>query len=183
MALFQHFALLSFLFAIAGVAVILKTYGHDRSRSISSHAAGQRTSYWLFLASITAAVVSFYAFTLFWLLPVVEISGITAAFIALALLLLIATAIIPDSGGKKSLWHGIVAWSMAVLLLLVVIGLLLSQVLSPLSQGIVFLVVLYMIVDWLLFLFIKKTHQHFLLFQSTYVLSFYIAMLATAYLR
>lgn len=180
--LFQHFALASFLFAALGVGSILKAFGHDHTLSMSSHAAKQRTSYWVFLVSLCFAVLCFYLFTFFWLIPERNISGVTSTLIVVALALLLVAAIIPDSGGKKSWWHGIAAWSMAFFLACITVSLLLLGNLPPGAYGVVFTVTLYLIADWFLFLFIKRSRKYFLIFQASYVAAFYIAMLAVAYL-
>ena len=101
--MFQHFALLSFFFSVLGVGFILKAYGHDRTLPISTHAARQRVTYWLFLASLVLATICLYLFTFLWLIPVLHISTITILLMTIGLALVLATAIIPDSGGKKKL--------------------------------------------------------------------------------
>lgn len=180
--IFRHFALLSFIFAGLGVGVILRTFGHNRSLSISSHAAKQRVSYWLFLVSLCLATLCFYLFTFFWLVPEVGASGISVVFIILALGLLVMAAVIPDSGGRKSLWHGIAAWSMAFFLVCITISLLPLAKLSTGAYAVVLLATLYMITDWFIFLFIKQSRKHFLIFQASYIVAFYGAMFAVAYL-
>lgn len=180
--IFRHFALLSFLFAGLGVGIILRAFGHNRSLSISSHAAKQRISYWLFLASLCLATLCFYLFTFFWLVPELDVSGVSVVLIILALGLLVVAAIIPDSGGRKSLWHGTAAWAMAFFLVCITISLLLLAELSAWAYVVVLLATLYMIADWFIFLFIKQSRKHFLIFQASYIVTFYGAILAVAYL-
>ena len=180
--LFRHGALLSFLFAGAGVGFILKRYGFEHAFSISTHAAKQRFSYWVFFASLIAAAGSFYLFTQYFLTPYFGLGDQFSLLVAVTLGLILATAIVPDTGGRVGLLHGVAAWSMAVCLPIILASLLLSGKVNFGTSLIVGLAILYMVIDWFLFLFVPRTRQYFLLFQGTYVLSFFIAMIAVAYL-
>jgi hypothetical protein len=104
-----------------------------------------------------------------------------AVMIAAAICALVA-AVVPDSGGTKSLVHGVAAWTMAVLMLVLVLTLLFTPAIGVVAKFVLAVLASYMVFDWFLFLFVKRSHKLFLIFQSTYVLCFYIAMLAVAYL-
>lgn len=180
--IFRHGISVSLLCALLGLAWMLRTYGHDTTKSLSSHAAQQRYSYIVFLASLVLSACAFYLFSYYWLVPHFSLSGSFLIVALIAIGLIVVTAIVPDAGGKKSLIHGLAAWSMAVSLLVLLVLLAFSGALSGTARLIVWLVVAYMLIDWGLFLFVEKTRNYFLIFQGTYVLSFFVALLGVAYL-
>lgn len=181
--LYHHFALLSLLIAAAGLSVILKKWGHHRALSLSTHAVLQRPSYWLFAASLIAGGVLFYVFTVAWLMPSYNLGAWFGVLTALAVGCELATALIPDNGGHRSTIHGIVAWTMAVLMMFIAIALIFVPGVSIVAKFFESILLSYLVLDWFLFLFIKSSRKLFLIFQSTYVLCFYLSILAVTYIR
>ena len=179
--MFRHAALLSLLIIISGLSLVLRE-GRDHTRSLSSHAALKRPLSLLFAATLAAGALLFYLFAFEWLIPTLGLNTFFGTVMIAAAVCALVAAVVPDSGGTKSIIHGIGAWTMAVLMLVLVIILLASPVVGVTAKFVLAVLASYMVLDWFLFVFVKRSHKLFLIFQSTYVLCFYIAMLAVAYL-
>ncbi len=181
--LFHHFGILAFALILVVMTVTLKVWGKDHAQSLSGHAAKQRPSYLLFLSGLTAAGVLFYLFGSQWLAPVLGLSASFALLLIVATILELVTALVPDSGGAKSTVHRLAAWSMAVSMGILGILVVSAPAISGLAQIICTVLVGYMAFAFCLFLFVPKTRAHFLIYQSSYVLCFFIVMLVAAYMR
>lgn len=179
----HHFALLSLLIAAAGLSYIIKKWGKDHARSLSTHAGMQKPSYLLFASSLIVSGVLFFLFITEWLMPTYNLGAwfgvLTAATVACELI----AALVPDNGGYRSTVHGMGAWMMAVLAMFMVVALLFVPGVSVIAKFILGVLLSYLVLEWFLFLFIKWSHKWFLVFQSTYILCFYLAILAVAYIR
>ncbi len=181
--IYHHFALLSLLIAAIGLSVILQKWGRHRALSLSSHAALQRPSYWTFAASLIISGVLFSLFTFQWLMPAYNLDTWFGVLAAVTVSCELLAALIPDSAGWGSVLHGIAAWTMAVLMMFIVVALLFIPGVNVIAKFLVSLLLSYLVLDWFLFLFVKWSRRLFLVFQSTYVLCFYLAILAVAYIR
>lgn len=169
---FRHGILISLLLALLGVGWILRAYGHDTTHSLSLHAAKQRFSYFVFLASLILSACAFYLFSYYWLVPHFALDMQFTVVVFITIGLIVITAIMPDSGGVKSFIHALAAWTMAVSLLVILVLLAFSGLPTLLAQIIIWTAISYMLIDWTLFLFVKRSKRYFLIFQGTYVLSF-----------
>jgi hypothetical protein len=179
--LFHHFGLIAFGLILLVMTVTLRVWGRDHALSLSGHAAKQRPSYLLFLGGLITAGVLFYFFGSFWLAPILGLNAAFSVILAATAVLEVATALVPDAGGIKSTVHRTAAWSMAVGM--GVLGVLVTTApgISGMAQLICGMLVGYMVFAFLLFLFVPQTRAHFLIYQSSYVLSFFIVMLVPAY--
>lgn len=180
---FHHFGLVAFGLILLVMTVTLRVWGKDHALSLSGHAAKQRPSYMIFLSGLIAAGVLFYLFGSRWLAPTLGLNAAFSVFLAAATILELVTAIVPDAGGVKSTIHRFAAWSMAVSM--GVLGILIAAApgISGLAQIICTVLVTYMGFTIFLFLFVPKTRAHFLVYQSSYVLCFFVVMLVAAYGR
>jgi len=179
----HHFALLSLLIAVAGLSYIIKKWGKHHNFSLSTHAAMQKPSYWLFASCLIASGVLFYLFTVLWLMPTYNLGLWFGVLTVITVVCELVAALIPDNGGRRSLLHGTAAWLMAVLAMFIVVALLFVPGVSVIAKFILGVLLSYLVLDWFLFLFIKWSHKWFLVFQSSYILCFYLALLAVAYIR
>lgn len=181
--LFHHFGLIAFVLFLLVMMVTLRVWGRDHALSLSGHAAKQRASYVLFLSGLTAAGVLFYLFGSQWLAPTLQLNVFFSVLLAAAAILELLTAAVPDSGGIKSKIHRFAAWSMALCMGVLGILVTIAPSMYGWAQTVCAVLVAYMIFTLFLFLCVPKTRAHFLVYQSSYVLSFFIVMLAPAYVR
>lgn len=179
---FRHFSLLALLVAVGGLGYILHRWGKRAVLSLSSHAAQQRPSYKVFAATLIASGLLCAAFVYGWLVPTFQLAMGFEIIFGAALICAAIAAVVPDSGGAQSKVHGAGAWTMAVLMLVLVVALLLTPGIGVFAKFALAVLASYMLLDWILFLFVKWTHRFFLIFQSTYVLCFYLSLLVVGYL-
>jgi len=179
----HHLALLSLLIAAAGLSVILRRWGKDHGRSLSSHSGRQPASYWLFAGSLIASGALFSVFTFQWLMPTYNLGTWFGTIVIVAVICELVAALVPDNGGWRSILHGTGAWTMAVFMLFIVVALLFIPHINVIAKFIMSLLLSYLVLDWFLFLFVKWSRKRFLIFQSTYILCFYLAILAVTYIR
>ena len=182
MDFFRHFSLLALLVAVAGLGDIINRWGKRAVLSLSSHAAMQRPSYKIFAATLIASSLLCATFVYGWLVPTFQLAMGFEIIFGAALVCAFIAAIVPDGGGKQSQIHGAGAWTMAVLMLVLVAALLFTPGIGVMAKFLLAVLASYMLLDWILFLFVKWTHRFFLVFQSTYVLCFYLALLVVGYL-
>ena len=182
MEFFRHFSLLALLVAVAGLSYIIKRWGSRAVLSLSSHAAMQRPSYKVFAGTLIASGLLCATFVYGWLVPTFQLAMGFEVIFGAALICALIAAVVPDAGGAQSRVHGLGAWTMAVLMLVLVTALLLTPDIGVAAKFMVAVLASYMLLDWILFLFVKWTRRFFLIFQSTYVLCFYLALLVVGYL-
>lgn len=181
-ASFRDFGVISLAILLCSLGLMLKTGGIDIKYSLSMHGAAKRASYAIFAAALVMGGVLFYLFATKWLKPTFGLGLLFNVLLAVAIVCELLAAIVPDSVGVKRRVHRISAWTMAYCML----PLTLLLLLSPLATGAKILVgvlLAYMLFGLWLFWFVKAARRYFLIFQSTYVLSFYLATLVAAYIR
>ncbi|HEX8763260.1 MAG TPA: hypothetical protein VF733_05925 [Candidatus Saccharimonadales bacterium] len=181
--LFHHFGLIAFSLFLLVMTVTLGVWGKDHALSLSGHAAKQRTSYAVFLTGLTTAGVLFYLFGSQWLAPTLQLNVVFSVLLAAATFLELITALVPDAGGVRGTIHRLAAWSMALCMGLLSILVVVAPSMHGLAQIMCAMLAVYMVFTLLLFLFVPRTRTHFLLYQSSYVLSFFVIMLIAAYVR
>jgi hypothetical protein len=182
MEFFRHFSLLALLVAVVGLSYIVNHWGKRAVLSLSSHAAMQWPSYKVFAATLIASGLLCATFVYGWLAPTFQLSMGFEVIFGAALVCALVAAIVPDSGGTQSQIHGAGAWTMAVLMLVLVAALLLTPGIGVFAKFTLAVLASYMLLDWILFVFVKWSRRFFLIFQSTYVLCFYLALLVVGYL-
>lgn len=180
--LLRHFSLLALVAILVGLGYILHRWGWRTVLSLSTHAAMQRPSYIIFATSLTVSGMLCAGFVYGWLAPTFELAMGFEVIFGLALLCALISAVVPDSGGVNGKIHGVAAWSMAVLMLVLVVALLLTPGIGVIAKFLLAVLGSYMLLDWILFLFVRSTRRFFLIFQSSYVLCFYLALLVAGYL-
>jgi hypothetical protein len=178
---FHHLGLLSLATIIVGLGYILRRWGKKSVLSLSSHAARQRPSRVIFAICLSLSIALFTLFTFGWLIPTYKL-GVGYGFVlAASLACALVAALVPDGGGRESQIHGVAAWTMAVGMLALVVGLLLAPGLGVFAKFFLAIITSYLVIDWILFLFVRWSRRYFLVFQASYVLCFYLAALVAAY--
>jgi hypothetical protein len=164
---------------------LLRRWPQGRASSISRHAGRQRTSYFLFASTLTLCGLLFSLFMWRWFGPTIGADWPFYVFLGLAIIFQLLTAWLPDNGqgGKISQTHGLVAFSMALMMQLLVACVALAPDVQPISRMTAWLVFTLMAIFWYLFLFVKRSRGHFLIFQTLYIASFYVVIVLASYVR
>ncbi len=167
---------------VAGAYLVSKWRG-SRSMSISRHAASaDRASKFFTVVLVIGGVIS-YIWLIWWFTPALKLSPIFVTLSTLALAALLILAVIPDTSDWKSKLHRQAAYSMAFLFLPLSYYVLASPVITTHARIAGLVCGAYMIIACVLFLFVKKARDRYLLFQALYIMAFQGIILSAAYLR
>jgi hypothetical protein len=183
MGIAHHLILVSLTITLLSMSLMLRSDAIDLRQSLSGHAAiKRRKNYVPYASGLIIAGILFYVFTIKWLAPTLHLGTLFDLLVILTVLCELVAVFVPDHVGAKRQVHRTSAWLMALGMLISVIILLFA---APdwSAKILVGMFLSYMILGVSLFLFVASSHRYFLFFQSTYILSFYIAVLATAYAR
>lgn len=180
----KHLGAASIVVAFAALLFIVRRWSlGTHATSISKHAGAQRTSYLLFGSVLTFVGAAFYLFLWRWFGPAIGAAWPYYLILALAGIFQLLTAWLPDDGSGKGLAkaHRLVAFSMAAMMMLLVGCVALAPNVGVIARTLSVLVLTLMVILWYLFSFVKSTHRHFLVYQSVYIVSFYVVILLATY--
>lgn len=183
---FKILGIISVAMAVAAAMVLVKLWPRGTASSISQHAGGgHRAAYLLFAGVLIGGGFLFFLFMWRWFIPALQLPAGFGYVMALGYALLVATALIPDraDGGRASRLHGKVAYSMAGVMPVLTLWLALAPGVSVLARIVAAAATAWMVVCVYLYIFVKSTHPHYLVYQSSYIASFYASILAAAYLH
>ncbi|HEX7963620.1 MAG TPA: hypothetical protein VF466_03435 [Candidatus Saccharimonadales bacterium] len=180
----KFLGLLSVAVAVAAGAVLLRTWPKGKGFSISEHAGAQRRSYYLFLTVLIGDGFLFFLFMWRWFVPALRLPLGYMLLVLVGYLLQVATAVIPHRGdhGRLARLHGLVAFSMAGIMAVLTGLLALTSHVSAFGRMVAAATFGFMTLFWYLFVFVKSTRRHFLVYQAAYIASFYVCILAVSYL-
>jgi hypothetical protein len=173
------------LIAAVAFTLILLLWPKGKKASISQHGAAHKVAYWIFASVMIADGLLFALFVWQWFIPNLQLPATFGYLVALGYALQIATAVIPDKadGRVLSRVHARVAFSMAGVMMLLVGWLALAGHVALWPRIFAGLVFVWMGICWLLFVYVKNTRNHFLVYQAIYIVAFYVAFIAAAYIR
>ncbi len=183
---FKSFALLTFLIGAVAGCYMVWSGPRDKTKSVSAHAGtANKKLYILYALAFLISTVLFYLFCMFWFIPTLHLSfGFTLSLHVMTILLVL-TAFIPQAGKKVKL-HAVVAYGFAFYMMLLLFFVALSSNISLIGRIFSSGVTLWMISMWYLFFFSRykaKIAARYLLFQSSYIILFFLSILAATYLR
>lgn len=166
---------------LAGVYLVRKWRG-TYAMSISKHAASAKGASMLFAVVLGGGSGLFYWWLLQWFTPHLELGAVFGVLLIVTATAQIIVALIPDTIGWRHHVHQKIALTMAACYVPLIYLILASGKVSTFAQIISYICIAYMAVAILLFLFVKKAHNYYLIFQSLYIVSFQIIILSAAYL-
>lgn len=175
----------SIALAVAAAWFLLRRWPQGRASSISRHAGAQRSAYWLFAITLTICGVLLGIFMWRWFGPTIGAGWPFYVCLVITLAFQLLTAWLPDDGSGKRLSraHGIVAFSMAGMMLPLAACIAVAPDISLPARAAAWTTVTYMAVAWYLFTFVAASRKHFLVYQAWYIVSFYVVVLLATYVR
>lgn len=162
-------------------AYMLRKWRGSRTMTISQHAASNSNALKLFATILIAGGLAFYVWLVRWFTPTLNLSALFVILVTIALLTQVVAGLIPDSEGLKSKIHRAAAYSGAFLYLPLSALILTASKISTPAQIIGLVCFLYMIIASFSYFFVKKARNHYLIFQTLYIVAFQIVILAAAY--
>lgn len=179
----QHLGPLDIIIVWAASAYLLRNRFHgNTSLTISKHASLEGFSHLYFgiLEVIVAAV--FYWFLIAWFIPTLGLPSIYLLVSTIGLAGLALAGVIPDKPGIKSLLHGIAAYTMAVCMIIMVLGIVVFAQLPLWLTVLGWLSVAIMTFGAVgLALNIRYIKDRLLYYQLIYIMLFHIMLILATY--
>jgi len=183
MEIYKSFGWLSIVVIWTGLLYMIKKWPGNKTMSFSAHAASTRTGivyYWLVF---TAHLVLFYLFVSKWFVPTLQLPHVFTIITLVAVLGEFIALCIPTTGGLKTKLHDLSSYVMLILLVPLSLLIFLSPHVSLIARTAALLSVCYMVIVWYLFAVAKTAKKHFLLYQTSYAMSFQLAVLLAVYVK
>jgi hypothetical protein len=179
----QHLIWLQIILIAIVVGYILTRRPIDRGRSISLHVANDPATIRLFAVVSTLAAVPFFIYLLYWLIPALQLPFAFTVLVLLAAACQMIAGWIPHiEGDKKGDIHQLFAYTMAVLMPVVLAFLLFAHTITLAPKIVIGLMIVWMVISLLRYQFVPATRQQYLAYQSAYIASFCIGLLAATYI-
>jgi hypothetical protein len=166
---------------LAGIYLVRKWRG-TYAMSISKHAASAKGASKLFAVVLVGGGGLSYWWLIQWFTPHLELEAVFVVLLSFTAIAQIVVVLIPDTIGWRHHVHQKVALTMAACYVPLTYLILASSKVSTPARIIAYICIANVVVAWLLFLSVKKTHNYYLIFQSLYIVAFQIIILSAAYL-
>ena len=176
---------LSILIMVVAAVLLIWWWPQGKKHSLSRHGGSHKKAYWLFGGAMTVSALLFYVFARWWFAPTLGLVNLFNILLFAGIVLQLFTAWIPDRGDGKAIsqLHNRAAYSMAFIMMLLVGCIIFAATAPPLVHWLAVAVFLYMSFGWYLFLFVKRSHDHYLVYQMIYIAAFYSLILVATYVR
>lgn len=166
---------------VAGLYIIVKWRG-TYAMSISKHAASAKDASILFAIVLGIGSVFFYWWFIQWFAPHLGLGTGFVALLSFTGVAQVVVALVPDTVDWRHHVHQKVALTMAACYAPLTYLILTSDEISTAAQVVGYIAIAYAAVAALLYLFVKKAHNYYLIFQSLYIVAFQLVVLSAAYL-
>ncbi|HET8709172.1 MAG TPA: hypothetical protein VFL85_02725, partial [Candidatus Saccharimonadales bacterium] len=152
--------------------------------TFSRHAAARNLTIWYYIVLFVVALPILFVFFAFWFVPYFNLSRWFLVIVGLSEILQHIVTFIPEVGGWKSKWHGILTACSAVLLLPALLIVISSAAIGPAGKAIaaICLLVMVSIVAYQVFKPESQKPRYLLLFQAAYYGAFFAAIISVTYL-
>jgi len=178
---YKIFGVLSVFLTWSSVAYILLRIPRAAAHSISHHAAQRKKEYRIFVLGMTTSLICMTLFVIKWLAPSLQLPGYLIAVFLVAILLETIATWVPLTEGRQFAIHQWCSYGTAVIIPVILILLAVSPRVRGLAFYIDIAATVFIFAFWLMFFFIKKTREHYLVYQSLYIAAFHCALLSIAF--
>ncbi len=152
-----------------------------KHKSFSQHASAYRHTYFYYIGLFAVVLPLLLLFFTDWFVPTFNLSGWFMVCIGLSMITQILVTLIPESGGKKSLYHRRFAFVSALLLIPPLVIIAMSESVSMFGRisSVVALITMFSII--VVLIAGRGKHKQLLWLQVGYFVAFFAAVLATTY--
>jgi hypothetical protein len=178
----QHLILFAIAVIGGAAAYVLAHTPIDRSLSVSLHVAQARRSIWLFAAASVVSAIALAVFMFGWFIPALEMPLLFTLLLGAALICQLLSAFIPHVTGWKGRAHELLAYSMAYVLPVILVFLLFTPKLSATPKVMIGLLIVWMVSAVIRVQVQPASKQKFLLYQTAYLICFWMALLIATYI-
>lgn len=180
---YKYLGLLAVTVLILGLIIVVIKWPRGRDSTFSQHVAGQKISvfYYVMLFSIVLPLLLLFFFK--WFMPEFGLSLWFGLFIVLSSITQYASTLVPETGGRKSHYHRVLAGISAILLVPALMIILTASPIGPLAKVITTVSLLAMVGIIYTIVRGKGKHPYLLLLQSAYFAAFFTPVLFISYLH
>lgn len=178
---YRHLGLLAVALIVIGIVFVLYTWPQNRNLTLSQHVARKREAILFYSALFFVTMPILVTFFIKWFVPEFRISGwFTAAMVGSAVSQCACT-LVPETGGKQSMYHRILAGISAALLLPALVILLVQDSLGAAQKVVVAGSLLVMLCVVAIAARAGDKHTNSLILQIVYFASFFLPILFITY--
>lgn len=163
-------------------AYILRKWRGTNAMSISQHAVTNRQASWLFTTTLCVLGPLFYYWLVKWFAPELSLGGAFTTLATLTFACQFVAGLIPDHKGWQRRAHRGAAYGMAYLFLPLSWLILNAPAIGPFAHWFGAICFAWMITSLGLTTFIASTRRQYLVYQTAYIMTFQIQILASAYI-
>lgn len=182
---YKNLILIVSLITVIGLSVILKIWPYGINRTFSQHVARHKASiiYYILLFSIILPLLLLYIFN--WFIPTFNPPALFGFLLVLASISQYGCVLVPETGGRKTFIHQMLAFLAADCLLPATILVALTPSVS--SFGRVVAAISGLIMAGIVAIFVKAyakdkgEHKFLLVLQASYFALFFLALLVATY--
>jgi len=174
-----------FSIAISWVAggYIVYRWPAGTMKTLSKHAAANRSASILFAVVLAGGGALFYYFMVQWFIPTFGLGQLFFQLITLAFIAQCVTGIFPDQAGWQSVVHTAGAYTLAVLFIPLTALIIDCPAISTEARIVASLCMLYMFATFVAVVIGGRAKDRYLIFQSLYIVAFQVVILAATFLR
>ena len=182
---YKNLILIVSLITVVGLSVVLRVWPYGTNRTFSQHVARYRASviYYIVLFSIILPLLLLYIFN--WFIPTFNPPALFGFFLALASVSQYGCVLVPETGGRKTFIHQMLAFLAADCLLPATILVALTPTVSPIGRAVA--VVSSLLMATIIAIFVKAyvknkgQHKYLLVIQASYFALFFATLLVATY--
>ncbi len=184
---YQHFITISAIATVMGLIAVLKLWPYDKEHTFSQHVARQKSAIIYYIGLFIVILTLLLLFIFKWFIPTYNPPQAFSYLILLAAITQFACTLVPETGGRKTTIHQMLAYFSADCLLptTVIIALLptvsnIARIIAGLSS-----LVMTMIIGAMVWAYFKNHgyHKNLLLLQSVYFALFFCSLLFATYIQ
>ena len=179
---YKSFGLIGITLTIIGLGFLVFRWPQGKHMTFSQHAAAQKVSIFYYIFLIICITPFFVLFFLWWLVPTFSLSSWFSIFVLSSLLFQLLCTLVPELPGWRYITHRYFAFISAFLLMPALAVIVLSSHVSVIARILSLCMILAMFGIMVFFYAVKVKHKYLLLFQFSYFVCFFIAILSTTYL-
>lgn len=182
---YKNFILIVSLITVVGLSVILKAWPYGINRTFSQHVARHKAGiiYYILLFLMILPLLLIYIFK--WFIPTFNPPAVFGYLIIVASVTHFACTLVPETGGRKTFIHQMLAYTSADCLLPATILVALTPSVS--SFGRVVAAISGLIMTGIVAIFVKAyakdkgEHNYLLILQASYFTLFFLTLLVATY--
>lgn len=179
---YKFSGLLAVAILLIGLSYIVLRWPKGRHTTFSQHVAGRKQSIWYYAGLFAVTLPILNLFFLVWFIPTFEISSWFGVLFAIASLAQIMCTLIPETGGRHSEYHRLLAGISAILLIPVLSLAMFSPLVSDIYKLLSGAMLVIMLAIVILVAIQKGEPRNFLILQILYFSSFFVPILCITYL-